>query len=197
VTRNLIETVMGAVVLAVAGLFIYFAYTTSQIRPVSGYQISAAFFKVGGLSTGSDVRISGVKVGTVLDRHLDPKTYDAIVTMTIANDIKLPEDTVAAIASESPLGGKYVRLEPGTAHAYLAPGGRIKETRSFKSLEDQVGEIIFLATGKSGGPRPPSRLPEAPLGARPDLGCPGLCPPCPLRRRPGIAGGRPSGPAQR
>lgn len=163
-SRNLIETVMGAVVLAVAGLFIYFAYTNAQIGAVRGYELSAAFFKVGGLNTGSDVRISGVKVGSVIDRRLDPVTYDAIVVMSIADDVKLPEDTVAAIASEGPLGGKYVRLEPGSARTYLAAGDRLKQTRSFKALEDQVGEIIFLATSRTDAPPadgPPADGPPA------------------------------------
>lgn len=151
-TRNMIETVMGLVVIAVAGLFVYIAYTTAQVQRVPGYELSAAFFKVGGLSAGSDVRIAGVKVGTVIERRLDPTTFDAIVVMSVADEIKLPEDTVAAIGSEGLLGGKYVRLEPGTQSATLAPGDRIRETRSFKSLEDQVGEIIFLATSP---PAPP------------------------------------------
>ncbi|MGZ9063599.1 MAG: outer membrane lipid asymmetry maintenance protein MlaD [Allosphingosinicella sp.] len=153
-TRNLIETVMGAVVLVVAATFVYFAYSTAQIRTLPGYEVSAAFFKVGGLNVGSDVRISGVKVGTVLERRLDPATFDAIVVMSVANEIKLPEDTVAAIASEGLLGGKYVSLEPGKAGTFVGPGARLRETRSFKSLEDQVGEIIFLATSKPDGPAP-------------------------------------------
>ena len=148
--RNLIETVMGAVVLLVAALFVYFAYTTAQVYSVPGYQITASFGKVGGLAVGSDVRISGVKVGTVTSRALDPRNYEAIVTMRIDKDVKLPEDTIASITSEGPLGGRYVRLEPGTSATALEPGGAIRETRGYRSLEDQVGEIIFLATGKPG-----------------------------------------------
>jgi phospholipid/cholesterol/gamma-HCH transport system substrate-binding protein len=148
---------MGAVVLAVAVMFVYFAYTTAQIRTLPGYEVSAAFFKVGGLSVGSDVRISGVKVGTVVERRLDPATFDAIVVMSVANEVKLPEDTVAAIASEGLLGGKYVSLEPGNSSTVVAAGARLRETRSFKTLEDQVGEIIFLATSK----------PDAPAGDAP------------------------------
>jgi phospholipid/cholesterol/gamma-HCH transport system substrate-binding protein len=150
VRRNIIETVMGAVVLAVAGLFVYFVYSTTEIRSAPGYEVGAAFFKIGGLSNGSDVRISGVKVGTVVDRRLDQKTYDAVVTMKINNDLRLPDDTVAGIASEGPLGGKYVRLQPGTSKTTIKPGGTITKTDSYRSLEDQVGDIIFLATGKPG-----------------------------------------------
>lgn len=148
--RNVIETVMGAIVLIVAGLFIYIAYTTAQIRATPGYQVSASFFTLGGLATGSDVKISGISVGSVVDRRLDPNTYEAMLMMSIADNIKLPDDTVASIASEGPLGDKYVRLQPGSSKNYLQPGGAIRETKSYKSLEDQVGEIIFLATSKPG-----------------------------------------------
>jgi phospholipid/cholesterol/gamma-HCH transport system substrate-binding protein len=148
--RNLIETVMGAVVLLVAARFVYFAYHTAQVHAVPGYPLKASFGKVGGLAVGSDVRISGVKVGSVTARALDPQTYAAIVTMTIDDGIALPDDTIASIANEGPLGGRYVRLEPGTSATALPPGGAIKQTRGYRSLEDQVGEIIFLATGKEG-----------------------------------------------
>ena len=84
--------------------------------------------------------------------RLDPKTFDAIVTLSIAPNVKLPTDTVATIGSEGLLGGKYVRLKPGTAKEYLEAGGAITKTEDFRSLEDQVGEIIFLATsGPKGG----------------------------------------------
>ncbi len=149
---NMVETVMGAVVLLVAGLFVFFAYNMAQVGRVSGYTLEAAFFKVGGLAPGADVRISGIKVGTVTDRRLDPRTYDAVVTMTVESQVRLPVDTAASIASEGILGGKYIRLEPGRSAEMIADGGRIANTRDYRSLEDQVGEIIFLATNPGGGP---------------------------------------------
>ncbi|NQU61989.1 MAG: MCE family protein [Rhodospirillales bacterium] len=148
-SRNAVETVLGAVVLAVAANFAYFAYTAAEVKAVKGYDLNAAFYKIGGLSKGSDVRINGIKVGTVLNHWLDAKTYDARVTMSISPDVKLPTDSVATIASEGILGGKYVRLEPGKAKTYVDAGGALTKTRDFRSLEDQVGEIIFLATGGS------------------------------------------------
>ena len=148
--RHVIESVMGAVVLIVAAVFLYFAYVTAGIGVAPGYTVTAEFFKVGGLSAGSDVQISGIKVGTVSDARLDPVTYDAIVTLSIDEGVKLPEDTVASIDSTGILGGKYVRLEPGRATVHIEPGGRITETRAYRSLEDQVGEILFLATTPSG-----------------------------------------------
>ena len=147
IARNLVETVLGAVVLAVAGLFVYFFYQTAQVRAVEGYPVTAAFAKIGGLAKGNDVRISGIKVGTVVAQRLAPKTFDAIVTLSIARDVRLPADTIASVDSEGILGGKYIRLEPGRATDAIAPGGAIQRTKNYRSLEDQVGEIIVLATG--------------------------------------------------
>ena len=153
--RNLIETVMGAVVLLVAALFVWFAYTTAQCARRAGYTVTATFGKAGGIAVGNDVRISGIKVGSVTARELD--THE----LRGGGDHEHRRRRQAArgyrrqsIASEGPLGGRYVRLEPGGASATIPPGGHIRETRGFRSLEDQVGEIIFLATGKRDEPKP-------------------------------------------
>jgi phospholipid/cholesterol/gamma-HCH transport system substrate-binding protein len=146
--RNPIETVLGAVVLVIAAMFLVFAYTTADIGAVTGYPVSAKFLKVGGLEIGSDVRISGIRVGTVTGQSLDQATYQATVNMSIAADVALPVDTEAAIVSDGLLGGKFVNLVPGRSAERIPPGGVIAKTRDFQSLEDLVGEIIFLATKK-------------------------------------------------
>lgn len=156
--RNPLETIMGAVVLLVAGLFLAFAYSMADLKPVEGYQLTAAFAKSGGLKPGSDVRISGIKVGTVSEQTLDGTTYQAIVRMSIMPSVQLPSDTIASIASDGLLGGSYLKLEPGRAQDMLADGGRIRKVRNFQSLEDLVGQIIFLAT--QDGPPPPSGHPQ-------------------------------------
>ncbi len=158
--RNAIETVMGAVVLIVAGFFVFFAMSTAQVKAVSGYEIKAPFYKIGGLKQGADVRISGIKVGTVINRSLDPETYDAVVSMVIRSGVKLPIDTAASIASEGMLGDKYLRLVPGKKKTMIADGGTLTKTFDFRSLEDQVGEIIFLATGGGGGGKESGSAPK-------------------------------------
>ena len=149
--RNAFETVLGGLVLVVAGMFVFFAYGTAQVKAVSGYEVTARFFKIGGLTAGSDVRINGIKVGTVRSTTLDEKTYDAVVRMSIKSDVRLPKDTEAGIGSEGIIGGKYVRLQPGTETSTIDSGGSISKTLDYRSLEDQVGEIIFLATGGKNG----------------------------------------------
>lgn len=147
--RNLIETIMGLVVLVVAGFFLVFAFGHANLKQVTGYALSAQFASVGGLPVGSDVRINGIKVGTVSAQSLDPNTFNAVVTMTIAPDIRLPVDTAATIASEGLLGGKFVKLMPGRAADRIPEGGTLARTKDFKSIEEMVGELIFLATSDS------------------------------------------------
>lgn len=149
--RNPIETVMGAVVLVVAGLFLAFAYDSADLTPVDGYPVSAQFNKVGGLKPGSDVRISGIKVGTVTAESIDPATYRAIVTMSLLPEIQVPTDTVASIASDGLLGGKYVELRPGRATDMLTSGSALSNTRDYQSVEDMVSELIFLTTQPASG----------------------------------------------
>lgn len=147
-----IETVMGAVILIVAGAFLIFAFQTARLDSPRGYEISAAFNSVGGIEVGSDVRVNGIKVGTVTGQRLDPQTFQAVLDLSIDPTLKLPVNSSAAIASDGMLGGKHVRLEPGNAGEIVPVGGRITSTRDYRSLEELVGEFIFLSTGQQGNP---------------------------------------------
>jgi phospholipid/cholesterol/gamma-HCH transport system substrate-binding protein len=162
---NIIETVMGAVVLIAAAFFLYFAYSTSQMRQVSGYPVSANFERIDGIHQGSDVRISGIKVGSVTATNLNPKTFLADVGMSIEPEVKLPEDTVAEIVSAGLLGDKYMSLVPGGSDKIIPPGGTIKYTQSSVNLENLVGQMIF---SKPGGKKPADNGPAgAASGATP------------------------------
>ena len=150
--RSIIETILGAVVLIVAGVFFFFAYTSTDIRPTRGYTLTANFNAIDGLTIGSDVRLGGVKIGAVADLSIDQTVYQAVVTMTIQQRIKLPADTLVLISSDGLLGGKYVRLEPGSAKTTLAAGGKLTNTKDVVGLEELLGKVIFLVTdGDTGG----------------------------------------------
>ena len=144
--RNIIETVLGAVVLLVAGLFLAFAYSTTDIRPVTGYTVTARFNAIDGLTEGSDVRVGGVKVGSVAGQSVDMTEFQAVVRMTIRPEIRLPEDSVASVSSEGLLGGKYIRIDPGASMTMLADGGEFTNTKDIVSLEEMLGKVIFLVT---------------------------------------------------
>ena len=146
--RSVVETVLGAVVLALAAFFLVFSYNTANIKKISGYEITADFSGIGGLSAGDDVLISGVKIGSVVDVTLDPDNYLARVRMSIDDAVKLPSDTAALISSESLLGGKYLALEPGAAEDLIPPGGRVPYTQAPQNLEQLLGQFIFSMQGK-------------------------------------------------
>jgi phospholipid/cholesterol/gamma-HCH transport system substrate-binding protein len=143
-SRNAVETVMGAVVLVVAAVFLFFAYTTSQVRAVGGgYPVTASFTRVEGLRDGGDVRISGIRVGSIVSQNLDPQSYEAIVKMEIDASIKLPTDSVATIASSGLLGDKYLSIVPGAEDEFIKPGGKIEHTTPPISLESLIGQFIY------------------------------------------------------
>lgn len=145
--KNILETLMGAIVLLVAGTFLFFAYQGSQMHVEDGYNITAHFNNASGISLGSDVRIGGIKVGVVSNLGLDPTSYEAIVTMTIRRNTKLPQDSGAAIVSNGLLGEKYIQLTPGGDDKMLADGGKIEFTQSAINLEELIGKFMFSGGG--------------------------------------------------
>jgi len=144
------EILTGALVLVVALGFLAYAVAHSGRTAGSGYPLVAHFDHIDGLSVGGDVRIAGVKVGTVTDEHIDPKTFNAVVGLTVQNDIQLPKDSAASIVSESLLGGKYISLSPGGDETILKPGQAITITQSSVSLEELLGKFIFSVTSLNG-----------------------------------------------
>lgn len=148
--RNIIETVLGAIVLTVAGIFLLYSTTATGAGHVDGYKINGQFNEIGALKKGNDVRIGGVKIGTVYAIDLDPQTYRAIVTMSIRPDIQIPIDTAARISSESLMGGSFVALDIGGEDAVLARNGTISYTQDAQNLEQLLGKFIFSMDAKDG-----------------------------------------------
>ncbi len=146
---NVVETLIGAVVLLVAGFFLYFSYDKADAGAVSGYALTAKFDKVDGVKIGSDVMLAGIKVGTVTDQSLDAVEYLAILTMSLSSDVKLPEDSAIKIASDGLLGGKYLSIDPGGAEDYLEPGDEIRFTQGAVDLTELIGKAIY--SSGSGG----------------------------------------------
>lgn len=141
--RSIAETIIGAAVLIVAGLFLSYSIKTADIGTTEGYNITADFSSIGGLKPGDTVQISGVKVGTVSAVELMPETYLARVHMNIRDGYQLPIDTAALISSESLLGGQYLALEPGADEEMLGPNETIEYTQAPQNLEQLLGQFIF------------------------------------------------------
>jgi phospholipid/cholesterol/gamma-HCH transport system substrate-binding protein len=147
VGRNIVETIVGALVLVVAGVFVFYAFAKSDRTGPDGYEVVARFGRIDGLKRGADVTLSGVKVGTVTGVSLDSKTYQAIVRMTVSSNVNLPADTNAKIVSESLLGGTVVSLEPGNEKNLIRASGEIQNTQDSIPLTELIAKFMFGGTG--------------------------------------------------
>ncbi len=158
-----VATVVGAVVLAVAAAFIMLAYRSTGITVVAGYTLTAKFGRVEGIRVGSDVRLSGIKVGSVVAESLEPDTYFAVLTLNIDKNLRLPTDTAAKIETEGLVGARYVAFEPGAEEKFLQPGDQIMHTQSSINLEDLIGRYVFGGSKKKsdgGKTKTPEKSPD-------------------------------------
>jgi len=128
------ETLLGAAVTVVAvGFFAFAAAQAGQSSGAGGYDLTARFQRVDGVGIGSDVRVSGVKVGVVRSVDLDPETYMARLTMNVDRNVQVLDESTARIATDGLLGGAYVAIEPAGMDA-LPPGGEIPYTQGAVDL---------------------------------------------------------------
>lgn len=140
------ETVIGGVVLAAAvGFLAYAANTVGLSGPSDGYNVTASFRSAEGIGLGTDVRLAGVKIGSVTGLALNPETYRADATLTVARDIPLPDDSQAVVASEGLLGGNFVEIVPGGSPVYLEDGDEILDTQGAVSL---ISLLLKFVSGK-------------------------------------------------
>ena len=132
---NVSETLIGAVVLAVAGSFLYYATQTSGFSTdTDQYALNAKFRSVAGLNVGSDVKLSGVKIGTLTTISLDPDTYEAVATITVDNSVLIPDDAEIKVSTDGLLGGAYLEITAGGSPFMLEPNGQFVYTQGSVSL---------------------------------------------------------------
>jgi phospholipid/cholesterol/gamma-HCH transport system substrate-binding protein len=171
--RSIFETILGAVVLLIAGVFLAFAYTSADLKKVEGYTVHANFPMVDGLKDGIDVKINGVKIGSVSSMHLITEAgkdqFLVDVAMVIDPSIKLPTDTVALVATESLLGGKYMSLEPGVEDDMIRTDGkgRITRTQAPMRLDDLIGQLIYSNKRGDATPATAAAPAPAPVASKP------------------------------
>ena len=164
---NVVEALVGLVVVLVAVLFVAFAWDRTQSgRAGDGYVLKARFPNVTGVNPGTDVRLAGIRVGTVASQALDPASYQAVLDLRIDRNLKLPIDSSAAITSEGVLGGSFIALTPGGDPTMLKPGEEITETSGAADLMGLIGSFVNRP-GAGGGAAPAADAATAPEPAAP------------------------------
>ena len=145
-SENTTEVTVGGLVLTLAVGFSIFVFQITGLSNSSGsYPIYASFRSAEGIKVGTDVRLAGVKIGTVSALDLDSNTYRAASVISLKDDIRIPEDSALVISSEGLLGGNFVEVVPCASFDYLASGDEIVDTQGSVSL------ISLLMKFVSGG----------------------------------------------
>ncbi|MEZ5797411.1 MAG: outer membrane lipid asymmetry maintenance protein MlaD [Paracoccaceae bacterium] len=141
---NRAEIAAGAAVLALACGFAVYAAKGTGLMAGQGatYPLVASFRAVDGISAGSDVRLAGLKVGTIAELKLNPETFYADAVIQLRDDIRLPVDSAILISSEGLLGGNFVEIVPGGALENLEPGGEIEDTQGSVSLVSLLMKFV-------------------------------------------------------
>ena len=140
---NIFEALIGAVVIVFTVIFLFFGFQSMRVTNEGNYNISAIFNRIDGIKLGSDIRMSGIKIGTVSSQELDNITFQARVLMSIDSDIRIPDDSSAKITTDGLLGGNYISIEPGGNDIYLESGDEILFTQGSVDLIGLVGEALF------------------------------------------------------
>ena len=140
---NTFEAIVGAFVIFLSVVFLFFGFSTMKLQNSDNYNISALFNRIDGIKIGSDIRMSGIKIGTVASQELDNSSFEAKVLMSIYSKILIPEDSSAKITSDGLLGGNYISIEPGGSDIYLLNNEEIFFTQGSVDLIGLVGEALF------------------------------------------------------
>ncbi len=140
-----LEALIGLCVVFSAGIFIWILMQVNNSFAYDFYPITVHFSDISGIKAGSEVKMSGVKIGTVQQANLDTKDYRAELVLAIQDTIKLPIDSVAKIASDGLLGGASVQINAGFEEEYLEPKGELTNTQSAVNLMDIIAKAVFSA----------------------------------------------------
>ena len=134
-SNSVAEAVIGAAVLATAAGFVLYAGQTRGLQLArDSYELHASFRSAEGITVGTDVRLAGIKVGSVQALELDPASYRAEARFTVQSDLMLPEDSDVKIASEGLLGGSFLEITPGASEFMLAAGDEVVNTQGSVNL---------------------------------------------------------------
>ena len=140
---NTFETFIGAIVIILAVSFLFYSFSITDNNSEGTYQIKATFNRIDGIQIGSDVRLSGIKIGSVAKSSLNQTTYEADLVLVIDDSIYIPDDSSAKITMDGLLGSNYISIEPGGSDIYLSENDYLIYTQGSIDLIGLVGEALF------------------------------------------------------
>lgn len=147
--QNILETIIGFLVIIVAISFLVFAYSSNnKIKSSNTYSLKARFQNVEGIAEGSDVMLAGIKIGKVEEMLLDKTTFFAVLKLSIDEGIKLPKDSQASVTTSGFLGGKFISIAPGSDEIDLVHDDQIKYTQSSLNIEALIGKLMYSLGSK-------------------------------------------------
>ena len=147
--ERVIETVVGFIVICVAIFSFMFFYKISDSgEDGEGYFLNAYFQNIEGVAEGNDVKLSGIKIGYIDNVTLENGTYFAVARIKIKKGIDIPSDSRAIVSTSGLLGGKYIRINPGSADDNLKENGKFKFTQSSINIEDLISKLMYSLTSK-------------------------------------------------
>ncbi len=157
--RATLDFWVGVFVLVGIGAVVFLALRVGNLTSLTttpSYRLEARFDNIGGLKLRAPVKAAGVAVGRVDRITLDPKTYEAVVTLRIDKGFEFTKDTIASILTSGLLGEVYIGLGSGGDPQMLADGGEIRKTQSAVVLEKLISQFLF---DKASAP-PPAEAPK-------------------------------------
>jgi phospholipid/cholesterol/gamma-HCH transport system substrate-binding protein len=144
------EAATGLVVILLAAIFLVYSLSVGGVgRKAGSYEVTAKFGEVGALAPGAVVSVAGVKIGTVSEIKLDPKTFLAVARLNLDPTVKLPADSTAKVTSDSLLGGAHIAIAPGGAMEDLKPGSEIENTQGSVDLFGLIGQFLRPQSGEA------------------------------------------------
>tara|TARA_B100000282_G_C31527273_1_gene396709 strand:+ start:251 stop:691 length:441 start_codon:yes stop_codon:yes gene_type:complete len=139
-----IEFVLGLIILIVSVICIfYYSSKLNLFNNVEKFKINSSFFDIGNLNIGNEVKINGVKVGEISSISLDQENYMAIITSSIEESIKIPNDSIFKISNNGFIGSPYLEIELGISGELFKNNDYTTNNVDAISLEEIINNFIF------------------------------------------------------
>lgn len=156
-----VETLIGAIVVVIAVVFVIFTYQTTGSGRMDGYELTAKMVRVDGLAVGTDVKLGGVKIGTIKALKLLPN-YLIDIHMDIHKEVQVPDDSSLVVTSSGLLSGSYLSIQPGGSDKMLAAGGVIKNTQGAIDMMGLLNKFVNSSSNSGSAPQSGAPAPSTP-----------------------------------